>query len=144
MIEMRRVLGLLALLTVAGAIATGSAAAKGVYTASVCGSSGCTSVQGQAAVWPLMSWWYTPFHSHAVPALARYYSIRIRERSAALDWVMLYVPGRRSARIWQNRVPPYKQSIGPYWRTVPADAMPVLNRAVRKLAPYASPARWPR
>ena len=134
------------LLVVLGAFALGapgSAAAKGPNVARVCGASGCTTLRGESAVQPLISWWYTPFSSRRAPRPAPYYSIAIRDPSG-VRWSLLYVPSRRAMRIWQNRVPPYNQPIGPYWRDVPAAAVSGLGRVAAGLKPYAAPSAWRR
>ena len=94
-------------------------------------------------VWPLLSWTYTPFKPRAAPRPAPYYSIRVRDPSG-IKWTLLYVPSRRMMRIWQSRVPPYSESIGPYWRVVPRLAVPQIAKAVARVRPYAAPKRWPR
>jgi hypothetical protein len=123
--------------------APGSAAAKGPNFARLCGASGCTTLRGETAVQPLLSWWYTPFFQRGAPAPAPFYRIRITDPSG-VKWSLLYVPARHAVRFWQNRVPPYHESIGPYWRSVPGSAVAVMGRLVHKLKPYAAPRRWPR
>lgn len=138
---MLRLLRILSVFGGLAAIAIGSAAAKGPNVASVCGASGCVTLRGESMVQPLISWWYTPFAPRAAPRPAPYYSIRLRDPSG-IRWSLLYVPARRAIRIWQSRVPPYHQSIGPYWRTVPSSAVPAIRWLLQKLSPHAAPARW--
>lgn len=122
-------------------IAPGSAVAKGPNFASICAASGCTTLRGEAAVQPLISWWYRPFSHRSAPA--PFYSIKLRDPSG-IRWSLLYVPARRAMRIWQSRVPPYNESIGPYWRTVPGAAVPAIDQLMHKVTPYAAPRRWHR
>ena len=125
------------------ALTSGAAQAKGPNAASVCGASGCTTLRGESAVWPLLSWTSTPFKPRAAPRPAAYYSIRVSDPTG-IKWTLLYVPSRRMMRIWQSRVPPYSEPIGPYWRIVPRTAVPQIVRAVAHVRPYAAPKRWPR
>jgi hypothetical protein len=122
-------------------LASGSAAAKGPDFARICGASSCTTVRGEFAVQPLISWWYTPFSQRGAPRPAPYYAIKLRDPSG-IRWVLLYVPGRHAMRIWQNRVPPYNQAFGPYWRTVPRTAMRAIARLVSKVRPYGAKRSW--
>ena len=135
-----RVVGVVAALA---ALTSGAAQAKGPNAAAVCGASGCTRLTGESAVAPLLSWTYTPFKPRAAPRPAPYYSIRVSDPSG-IKWTLLYVPSRRMMRIWQSRVPPYSESIGPYWRVVPRPAVPQIAKAVARVRPYAAPKRWPR
>jgi hypothetical protein len=140
---MLRVVRVVALLAAVAAVAAAPSAAKGPNLARVCGSSGCVSIHGESAVQPLMSWWWTPFARRGAPAPAAYYSIRIHD-PAGINWVLLYVPARRAMRIWQSRVPPYNESIGPYWRTIPRSAGRGLEAVVRPVRPFAAPRKWGR
>jgi hypothetical protein len=135
----RRPLAVLTVLAGIAIIAAGSALAKGPSLASICGATGCVTLRGELAVQPIFSWWSVPFASRAAPGPAPSYSIRVRDPSG-VTWVLLYVPNRHAIRIWQSRVPPDSQPIGPYWRTVPMSAEPVLRRLVRRVGPHAAPA----
>jgi hypothetical protein len=97
-------------------------------------------LRGKAALQPLISWWYRPFSHRSAPAPAPLYSIALRDPSG-IRWSLLFVPARRAIRIWQSRVPPYNQPIGPYWRTVPGAALPAIGRLGRKITPFAAPTR---
>jgi hypothetical protein len=133
--------GALAAIAAAALVTVPAASAKGPNAASVCGEARCVTIRGEAAVWPLLSWQYAPFAERDAPAPAPFYSIRLREPTG-VRWVLLYVPERHAVRIWQSRVPPYSQGIGPYWRTLPASGERALRRAAGRLAPYAAPAAW--
>jgi len=41
-------------------------------------------------------------------------------------------------------VPPYNESIGPYWRTVPGAAMSAIDQLIHKVTPYAVLRHWHR
>jgi hypothetical protein len=145
---MRVYKGLMSRIGVASALAgaallvPGSAGAKGPNFANVCGTSGCATVRGEFAVYRFMSWWNTPFSQRGAPAPAPFYKIKIRDPSG-IRWSLLYAPSRRAMRIWQNKVPPYNQSIGPYWRSVPRAAVADMAALIRKVKPYAAQRRWP-
>jgi hypothetical protein len=136
-----RVLTSVSLVAMLGAIAVASAMAKGPNIGTVCGATGCITIRGETAVWPLLSWSYAPFSSRTAPAPAPYYSIRLDDPSG-IKWVILYVPTRHAVRIWQSRVPPYPEGVGPYWRTLPASADRVFRRAVGRMQPRLAPPAW--
>ena len=136
-----RLLASMSLVTAIGAIAVASATAKGPNVASVCGATRCITIRGQTEVWPLLSWSHVPFSSRPAPAPAPYYSIRLHDPSG-IRWVLLYVPRRHAVRIWQSRVPPYSEGVGPYWRTLPASSERAFRRVVRNLIPRAAPRNW--
>jgi hypothetical protein len=127
-------------LVLAGLCVT-SAEAKGPNVARVCGATRCTTIRGETAVWPLLSWQDAPFSARGAPSPAPYYSIRLHDPTG-ITWVLIYVPRRHAVRIWQNRVPPSSQGLGPYWRTLPASAEPVFRDAVRGLVPRRAPRNW--
>jgi hypothetical protein len=126
----------------AGALCVPTADAKGPDRATVCGVTHCVSIHGERAVWSLLAWQYDgPFAVRPAPRPAPFYAIRVRD-STRLDWTIVYVPRRHAVRLWQSHVPPYRQGVGPYWRTLPASAETVFARVVAPLAPRGAPRSW--
>jgi hypothetical protein len=136
-----RLVAAVALTAAVVAASATSAQAKGPNVASVCGATRCITIHGEMAVWPLLSWQYVPFSIRRTPVPAPYYSIRLHDPTG-IKWVLLYVPKQHAVRFWQSRVPPYSQGIGPFWRTLPANAERVFRRVVRGLAPRVAPDDW--
>jgi len=55
---------------------------------------------------------------------------------------VLYVPSRHALWVWQNQVPPYRDGVGPYWRTISVRDERVYRQAVGTLRPLPAPRRW--
>jgi|tagenome__1003787_1003787.scaffolds.fasta_scaffold18574098_1 hypothetical protein len=132
----------LPLLAVAGALAAPTAGAKGPDAATLCGAQRCLTIHGERAVAPLLGWQSTGFSERAAPQPAPYYTLRVSDRSAGIRWGLVYVPRRHAMRIWQNRIPPYDEGVGVYWRTLPAAAEPAFRAVLQTLRPHAAPRRW--
>jgi hypothetical protein len=109
----------------------------------VCGAGRCDTIHGERVVSSLFVWQSGPFTPRAAPRTAPYYSIRISGGGSDVRWVVLYVPSRHAIRVWQNRMPPYRDSVAPYWRTLSSGDEQVYRRTVRDLRPLAAPHRWP-
>jgi hypothetical protein len=140
--RLRRVVWLVA---ACAACAAGPAAAKGPDAGSICGGLGCIALSGQSETAPFISWWNSAFSPRGAPRPAPYYWIQLRDGFAPeIRWVLLYVPARRAMRIWQSRVPPGNEPIGPYWRTVPPAAADSIRVLVRSIRPYPTPRTWRR
>jgi hypothetical protein len=137
---LRRSIGLLALAS--AALATTPALAKGPDRARVCGSAHCVTIRGERSVSSLFAWGIVPAAARSAPRPAPYYSIRIAGGGSDVRWTVLYVPSRHAIRISQNRVPPYRDTVGPYWTTLSRSDQRVFRHAVRSLRPLAAPGRW--
>jgi hypothetical protein len=92
-------------------------------------------------VWSLFAWQDAPFAIRAAARPAPFYGIRLHDTSG-IERTIVYVPRRHAVRLWQSSVPPYAQGIGPYWRTLPAQAEVVFRRRVRGLVPRSAPHDW--
>jgi hypothetical protein len=130
---MRR-LAALALLGTALAV-TGVAAAKGPDRARVCGTT-CRTITGDQNVWPLLGAWLEgTFVQADAPRLAPFFTFKIDStRGESGRWVLVWVPSKRLLRVTQIAVPPYQlETVGPYWRRVPAATRAAFAAATRGL-----------
>jgi hypothetical protein len=139
----RRAAFIVVLLASISASGAAPAHAKSWPVARVCGQTNCISVR-HPAVDSFFEWWSVGFHDLAVPAPARYYAIRWHDDTFDVDYLLLYVPSRHIMSIWQSRVPPYPQAIGPYWRSVPRYEWRPLDRILSAISPHKAQPRWPK
>ena len=133
-------LAALALLGTALAVA-GVAAAKGPDRARVCGTT-CRTITGDENVWPLLGTWAEgPFVQADAPRRAPFFIFKIDSlQGASGRWILVWVPSKRLLRVTQIAVPPYQlETVGPYWRPVPAATRAVFADATRGLHPRRGP-----
>ena len=119
---MKRLAPVLALVTALGAV--GSAAAKGPDRARVCGKT-CRTITGDQNVWPLLGTWIEGSFAEAdAPRRAPHFTFTMDSTQGESGrWQIVWVPSKRLMRVTQTAVPPYQlDTVGPYWRPVPAAA----------------------
>jgi hypothetical protein len=134
---MKRLAWALALVTALGA--AGIAAAKGPDRARVCGKT-CRTISGDVNVYPLLgSWAEGTFAEANRPRRASFFTFAIDSTQGETGrWQIVWVPSKRLMRVTQVGVPPYQlETVGPYWRGVPAAARGVFAAATHGLRPRA-------
>jgi len=141
--RMSRLLVFVALLGVCASADARAGAAKGPDHGAFCGAFTCIALQDESSVQQIVSWWRLPFIPRAAPPPAAYFRIQLLDRLGS-EWLLLYVPKHRTMRIWQREGSPYLGAAGPYWRRVPASAVPALREITRRLMPLRAPTAWPK
>src|SRR5712691_1613745 len=127
---MSRVLIFVAVVGLAGSIGAAVAAAKGPDHGSLCGAFTCVALPDEPSVRPFIFWWRAPFARRVAPQPARYLQVQLHDRLGT-SWLLLYVPERHAMPIWQSAAASQSNSVGPYWRRVPASAAVRLRELTR-------------